>query len=273
MTGGGGQAYKPAPLETLEVVMTVFRDKIEEAVVNRTYNGKKAKTGASALNSLIRSQTLIKGVHTHVADLFYDSGLVAPERIQFERKLPTPFDGKDEDVVLIPEGRDQSLGEEVIAIGVRSQIKSVGKNLKNNFSGTRNDATDFHEQFPAQVVGHVQILVVNEVDVDAAETSSLVWTKAPYLARTISWYAKISGRPAADAPHQFTERVALVIVDFAPETPKVYRTVKELVEDKWVTQAEADQYGLDLDSLLLDDCFILELLAAHEQRFPAAKLT
>jgi hypothetical protein len=270
---GAGQPYLPsAAVPGLEDILIEIRGLVETAVTQRRVGGKLRSTGAAALTSLIRSQNPIRRVHAHIAEMLYDSGLVAAERIQFERALPTPFDGKDEDVVVIPRGCDKALGEQVLAIGVKSQLTSVGKNQKNNFASVRNEATDFHETFPAQVVGHVHLMVLNEVDNRSAKRNKLVWAPAPQLARHISWFAKINGRSSASGPHQHMERVGLLLVDFAPETPRIYRSVEELVADGWVSRAEVEQYSLDLDGMLFDEGFIVDLLAEHERRFPDADL-
>ena len=252
--------------------MQTFRAQIEDAVVHCTQNGKTGANGGTTLTSLIRSQTLIKNIHKHVANRFHSEAGVPVEKIYFECKLPTPFDGKDEDVALVPSGRSLTLGADVVAIGVRSQIQSVGKNLKNNFSATRNDATDFHEVHPAQVVAHVQVLSLSEVNTEKAASNVLAWGKSPNIARTISWYRKISGRKSEMAPHQHTERVGLIIVDLAPDKPVLYWTLNALEQDKWITVEERRKYNLDLTGLLYDETFTADVLQVHASRFPGSPL-
>lgn len=272
MSNGGAKNFVPVPYKKIEEVMQEFRTQIENAVAHRTQNGKVGVNGAATLTSLIRSQALIKVVHTHVANRFHHEACVPEDRIYFECTLPTPFDGKREDVALFPRGCALVPNEEVVAIGVRSQIQSVGKNLKNNFSATRNDATDFHETYPAQVVAHVQVLALSEVNTKKAAYNVLKWDKSPNIARTISWYGKISGRKSeTDAP-QHTERVGLIIVDLEPETPILYWTLDALKQDKWITDEECRHHKLDLAKLLYDNTFTQDVLRVHASRFPGSPL-
>jgi hypothetical protein len=261
-------------LASVQDIMEEFVGKIRNAVENKIVHLKgedeQRETSSKALESLVRSQSLIKPLHHLVASAFFKAG-VPLQRMLYERKLETNYDGKDVDLAIDTNGTWAS-GEEIIAVGCKSQIASIGKNLKNNFDAVRSEITNYHEKFANQVVGMVNIVMLREIDDEALKDNRLAWKDTgDYVEKQIRWYMQTNGRTGNNGKDQYAERMALVIVDPAPTgggKPKVYTNVKDLIRDGFLDEEKATQgpHPLSLNKLTFEH-FADDLIAVHRQRF------
>lgn len=276
----------PDMQQTLEDLRGLVEKSVtQQEYVNKAGDTVRCRDGAAALRAVIRSGAPIQKIHNQVAEQMHATGEVAAHRIAFEKRLPTALEGKNIDVSIIPEGCEHALNlplhgnakerltRQVIAIGVKSQLASSSKNQANNFAGVRSDPTELHELSPAQVVGHVQLIAVHEIDSRKAAEGTLTWRKTPNLARTLSWFMKANGRARTTGPHQHLERAGVILADLKSETPHMYTSITELVADGLISRSERDRYSLDLEGMLFDSTFAKDILRIHAERFPNAKLT
>lgn len=275
--------HVPEP-RNLEGALRTFRAGIHAAITRRTVvktDGSmdtSYKDSAAAFNAYIRTQKGIRGIHRYAVRLFRNVGV--PEgRIFLEEKLRTANGRKLQDIAIKPPAQGTTTPPDaVISIGVKSQVASVMKNFRNNFSSTRSDITDFHELFPAQVVGHIQLIALQEVVTSqVGDDGDLLFAKlsSASLARIFCTYARLSGRQGPNDAHQRAERVGLIITDLRPRTPKIYTSLDALIEDGWVTEEDVRKHGLTqdiLDSLQLDERFAQDLLGIHASRYPDSSI-
>ena len=190
----------------------------------------------------VRGQTFIYQLHQYCVEELYRA--IGPDKIQkiaiTDMRLPTgrphyptiPIDpakyqlmqevtlfgshkNKDEDIALTHFANGPQ-----IAIGVRSQMSSVGKNLENYYEGIIGECISLHDRFPMATLGYVYLLpknpikpgLVEEIDLDRAETL----------------FKKITERTDWHNPHDRYEHFAFVKVDFLTDPPTIIPTTEEL---------------------------------------------
>lgn len=122
---------------------------------------------------------------------------------------------KDEDIALT-----HFANGPLIAIGVRSQMSSVGKNIENYYEGIIGECISLHDRFPMATLGYVYLLPKNpikpglseEIDLDRAETL----------------FMKITNRNDWHNPNDRYEHFAFLKVDFSTNPPTIIPTNQEL---------------------------------------------
>lgn len=147
----------------------------------------------------------------------YPTVAIDPKRFQLmqEATLFGSHKNKDEDIALTHFANGPQ-----IAIGVRSQMSSVGKNLENYYEGIIGECISLHDRFPMATLGYVYLLPKNpikpglneEIDLDRAEQ---LFKK---ITQRISWH---------DA-HDRYEQFAFLKVDFTTDPPTILPTAPEL---------------------------------------------
>lgn len=232
---------------------------------------KTAKHGDEALTSLVRSQQLILDIHHQIAQRFMSAG-VGADQMQAERTLKILFGTKDVDLAIFPPPFDADAptnDPETMVVGVKSAVSSIAKNRSNNFGASRGDATLLHETHPEQVVGHLQVIMLREVDRVAAKENQMRWVDCAASLLALEHYAKAGNRRRATDPHQNFEDVTLLIVD--PAHPrdgvKVYESNDDLIADGWFTAEALERAGVDIADHTLGG-IATRLLARHRERFP-----
>ena len=103
----------------------------------------------------------------------YPNVPIDPQKYQLMQEVTLfgSHKNKDEDIAIT----HFSNGPQ-IAIGVRSQMSSVGKNLENYYEGIIGECISLHDRFPMATLGYVYLLpknpikpgLVEEIDLDRA---------------------------------------------------------------------------------------------------------
>lgn len=122
---------------------------------------------------------------------------------------------KDEDIALTHFANGPQ-----IAIGVRSQMSSVGKNLENYYEGIIGECISLHDRFPMATLGYVYLLpknpikqgLVEDIDLDRAETL----------------FKRITDRNDWHSPNDRYEHFAFLKVDFSTDPPTIIPSTSEL---------------------------------------------
>lgn len=143
---------------------------------------------------------------------------IDPKKFQLmqEATLFGSHKNKDMDIVI-----SQFANGPQIAVGVRSQMSSVGKNIENYYEGIIGECISLHDRFPMAVAGYVYLLPKHpiksgleheEVDLDRAE----------------QLFKKITGRDDWHSPSDRYEHFAFIKVDFSTDPPTLISTCDEL---------------------------------------------
>ena len=145
---------------------------------------------------------------------------IDPKKYQLmqEATLFGSHKNKDEDIALTHFANGPQ-----IAIGVRSQMSSVGKNLENYYEGIIGECISLHDRFPMATLGYVYLLpknpikpgLVEEIDLDRAE----------------SLFQKITQRNDWHSPNDKYEHFAFLKVDFSTDSPTIIPSSHELSID------------------------------------------
>lgn len=200
------------------------------------------KTYLADPTAAVRGQSFIYQLHKYCVDELYRAiGKDKVQKIELsDMALPTgtphypkvPLDtrkyqlmqevtlfgshkNKDEDIALIHFANGPQ-----IAIGVRSQMSSVGKNLENYYEGIIGECISLHDRFPMATLGYVYLLPKNpikkglseEIDLDRAETL----------------FRKITERKDWHSPNDKYEHFAFLKVDFSKDPPFIMPSCDEL---------------------------------------------
>lgn len=147
----------------------------------------------------------------------YPTVAIEPNKFQLmqEATLFGSHKNKDEDIVLTHFANGPQ-----IAIGVRSQMSSVGKNIENYYEGIIGECISLHDRFPMATLGYVYLLPKNpikpglreEIDLDRAE----------------SLFMKITNRENWHDPNDRYEHFAFIKVDFSANPPIIIPTCSNL---------------------------------------------
>lgn len=183
----------------------------------------------------VRGSTFIYHLHKYCVEQLYEA--IGSEKVQkidlADMKQPTgkphypttPIDPKKyqlmQEVTLF--GSHKNKDEDIalthfangpqIAIGVRSQMSSVGKNIENYYEGIIGECISLHDRFPMATLGYVYLLpknpikpgLVEEIDLERAETL----------------FQKITERNDWHNPNDRYEHFAFLKVDFSTDPPTI----------------------------------------------------
>lgn len=140
----------------------------------------------------------------------YPTVQIDPQKYQLMQEVTLfgSHKNKDEDIALTHFANGPQ-----IAIGVRSQMSSVGKNLENYYEGIIGECISLHDRFPMATLGYVYLLPKNpikpglheEIDLDRAETL----------------FEKITNREDWHSPNDRYEHFAFLKVDFSTNPPTI----------------------------------------------------
>lgn len=170
----------------LEMVLKDMKDSYEAKIVD-----PNEKPG-----DYIRSQNLIKKLHTYIADEFIKYG-IDKSRVREEVKLYGQLKYKDQDICIFPEeyegeevdiiwGEEKYLGKKcksddivecILSINVRSQLSSLMKNKDTLLERTFAEALNFHLRCPRMCLGEVYLIPVYEYDNDEFENNKVEFIK------------------------------------------------------------------------------------------------
>lgn len=170
----------------LDMVLKDMKDSYESKIVDPNEKPR----------DYIRSQNLIKKLHTYIADEFIKCG-VDESRVREEVKLYGKIKYKDQDICIFPEeceeevvdivwGEEKYLGkkcesdnivEGILSINVRSQLSSLMKNKDTLLERTFAEALNFHLRCPKMCLGEVYLIPVYEYNNDKFEKNKVEFIK------------------------------------------------------------------------------------------------
>ena len=191
------------------------------AVRGQTFIYELHKYCVEELNNAIGSEKIQK---IALADMKQPTGKphyptvpIDPKKYQLMQEVTLfgSHKNKDEDIALTHFANGPQ-----IAIGVRSQMSSVGKNLENYYEGIIGECISLHDRFPMATLGYVYLLpknpikpgLVEEIDLDRAE----------------SLFKKITDRYDWHSPNDRYEHFAFLKIDFSTDPPTIIPSAPEL---------------------------------------------
>ena len=245
--------------DLLQNAINEIKFELENAISTATYNRKQYTNGQAAKEALIRSQNLILKIHEVVKVSLLDE--ISKYRTDFtiyppigERSPEVAVFGllksKKQDVVVmfddmpdtgshVAEGPlsgsydpiGQEKAEKSIVVGVRSQLSSVAKNFDTLMERAFAETLNLRLRLPDLVMGDVYLIPVVEYD-DTLMKRNIVGWKRDVIAvdKFISTFLAISNRSYVKSDPEIYkyERVALVVVDFRQNPPKILLSTDEL---------------------------------------------
>jgi hypothetical protein len=280
-------------IDLLQKAITEIKTDLENAISLARYNDKAYQNGQSAKEALICSQNLILKIHEVVKLSFLDE--ISKYRTDFtiyppignrspEQAIIGLIKAKKQDVVIffddipnkltvIAEGplRNQydqigyEKAERAIIVGVRSQLSSVAKNFDTLMERAFAETLNLRLRMPNIIMGDVYLIPVVEYDDAAMQLNRVAWKKEKIaLDKFIDTFHAICNRSSdASNPEIYKyERVALIIVDFRQDPPRIFLTGEELVNSHLVTAEVGARYN-DLSPV----DFVKDLVQIHQERF------
>ncbi len=256
-----------------------FKVALESTIIERGARGKQ---------SAIRSSNLIKLIHEAVKYELIEAG-VNPEFVfprlgntRPEIKLAGHLKYKTQDVCVIP-GRLKKMPEVIdwgplafqgitdvygaeftcktLSINIRSQMSSLAKNFDTLYERTFAEAFNLHLRCPSMVLGEVYLIPTHEYDDEEVKKRNVAFNERPTnIKHYLAAFDAINNRTLDDEVYKY-ERCALLIVDFRPATPRLYRSSEELIEDGLVSP----DFEIDLSSLGFDN-FATDILGIYAER-------
>ena len=154
--------------------------------------------------------------------------------------------------------------ESVLSVNVRSQLSSVAKNFDTLYERTFAEALNFHLRLPNMVLGEVYMIIAKEYDSDAAANKTIVFRNSAHIEKYILAFEALNNRSLVTDPLYKYERIALLIVDFSQQIPKLYNTTQELINDGLISANSL----ANINALSFTG-FITDLLQIYQARFPA----
>jgi len=249
--------------------------------------------GSIGKTSLIRSSKIIELIHDAVKYELQEKG-VNPKMIyprlgeskpeinvtgflkqkkQDITVLPINIETKQEKVdwgplkyenIIDPYGREYV--ENMLIINVRSQMSSVAKNADTLFERTFAESLNLHLLYPKVVLGEVYLIPAYEYDDELVKIKEVGFKKNPVnIEKYVSFFTAMNLRDIKEDSNNDDykyERVALLIVDFNKEVPKLYKTTSELKEDSLVS---AD-FELEYENLNFEN-FAEDILNIYSERY------
>lgn len=158
------------------------------------------------------------------------------------------------------------LTERILSVNVRSQLSSIAKNFDTLYERTFAESLNLHLRCENMVLGEFYMIPVYSYD-DALAKDNVVGFKknnhiSKHLEKYIYSFGAINGRNANRGQEYKYERVCLLIVDFSKESPKIYNTDDELINDGLLPKnSTASINPLSFPS------FASDLLSIYERRF------
>lgn len=142
---------------------------------------------------------------------------INPQKLQLmqEATLFGSHKNKDEDIVLSHYANGPQ-----IAIGVRSQMSSVGKNIENYYEGIIGECISLHDRFPMSTLGYVYLLPKQPIKEGLKESIDLERAERLFL--------KITNRADWHSPNDRYEHFAFIKVDFSTNPPTLIPSAPEL---------------------------------------------
>ena len=254
--------------------------------MKREYEDTILEDGRVGVTSLIRSQRLIGYVHEYIKEMLihYDipnSKIFPPlGSSKPELSLPGFLKTKNQDICVLPEKLNEKEtiskgvleGKETpytmnilrrsISINVRSQLSSLAKNFDTLFERTFAEAFNLHMQIPELIMGEVYVVPLIAYDPDAIAKKEIAWReRLPF--KYIPAFSEISNRSSASNETYKYERLALLIIDFRENPPKIIETAETIAKINNMDVDETKKYSLKKLSLR---GFVKDILDIYKKR-------
>lgn len=246
--------------------------------------------GTSAKNNLIRSSQVINIIHEAVKVELVANGIRAN---QIRPKIGQTIGEVDvwgmlkkkaQDICVLPKITEvqprreavilneiDPLGynytERILSINIRSQLSSAAKNFDTLYERTFAEALNFHGRCEKMVLGEVYMIAIREYDSKAADSRRVQFAPdsakiASHVEKYIKYFQLINDRRKTDSDSHKYERIALLLVDFAQDPPKLYNTNQELIADGYLSETSRSSISdLTFSSL------VPSLLDIYSERF------
>lgn len=265
--------------------LKLFKDMIEDSI--RT-------GGAKGKESCIRSSALINLIHDAVKQDLIEHGIKSENIFPHfgdtkpEIKLAGFLKQKKQDVCVLPDNiKKESVhidwgpmafkkkidpygfgySTNSLVINVRSQMSSLAKNSDTLFERTFAESLNLHMRYPDIVLGEVYLIPVYEYD-DAEVSRKRIGFKSNKtdVEKYISFFDSINNRTRNDDNYKY-ERCTLLVVDFRPTQPILYRSSAELKKDGIIScDFEIEYATLGFDS------FTEEIIDIYASRYTVANI-
>lgn len=260
--------------------LKIFKDMIENAIITGGVEGK---------TSCIRSSALINLIHDAVKWELIEHGVRAENiRPPFgetkpEIRLAGLLKQKDQDVCVLPAGINKApehinwgpmafqnkvdpygyeYSTNALVINIRSQMSSLAKNADTILERTFAEALNLHMRYPQMVLGEVFLIPVFEYDDELMKFHRVGFKRSmTNVERYISFFNAINCRALGEEAYKY-ERCALLIVDFRPEMPVLYRSSRQLKEAGIISRSFEIEYAE-----LGFDTFAEDILRVYADRY------
>ncbi|MBC9987080.1 MULTISPECIES: hypothetical protein [unclassified Haloferax] len=241
----------------LEGIKTDFESAIRDPDENPSY-------------SLIRSEKLIGRIHSYIIDQLVDNG-VNPQYIH-EDSHPSDTSAtvygfpktKSQDILVHSYEEDGPVVGPRMAINVRSQLSSIGKNFDTIFERIYAESLNLHNRFPYLPLGYFFLLPKRGYDSSAKQKNIVERSENFDIQKFISSYSSLSGRETPEDEKWKYEAMCLLIVDFEQSPPRIMDDIDEFVEQGLVTPEFAEIYGSNVISV---ENFFEKLLSDYKRRY------
>ncbi len=160
----------------------------------------------------VRSKRFINMLHQYCIDEIKRHGISDAFKVEPEIKIYGSRKPKNFDVVVyLPNG------EPLIAIAIKSQMSSVGKNVNEYYEKLIGEVSDIHNRHPFLVIGRIYLFPLEvikegkEEDIDFDKIEKM--------------FSLITNRKDwNDAPDNY-EHLAMLVVDFNKSPPQIVNTI------------------------------------------------
>lgn len=281
--------------DLLQAAVNEMKSELESAIRTATYNDNRYSNGQEAKEALIRSQNLILKIHEVVKvslldelsryrtdfSIFPPIGARSPEMTVYgllkgkRQDVVVMFDDIPDNGVHISEGPltgsydpvGHEKAERSIVVGVRSQLSSIAKNFDTLMERSFAETLNLRLRLPDLVMGDVYLIPVVEYDDVLMKRNRVGWKRDTIaIDKFISTFLAISGRSSKKSDPEIYkyERVALVVVDFRQDPPKIFLTTDELKQGGFVSRDFPKRYE-PLSPLN----FVQDIIAIYNQRHSA----
>lgn len=222
----------PANMQLLLEKLRDMKETYETAIQNGEYIG------------LIRSKRLINMLHEYVIDEL--KGQVEPSWIITDKKVYGFPKTKEQDILIQPpqNGMNVSVGP-IMAINVRSQLSSIGKNYDTLFERVYAEALNLHNRFPYMVLGYLYLLPKVGYNSEAAKKNRVERSERYNLEKYILSFLSITDRKSPNDVLWKYEKICLLIVDFENDPPTIVDDMQVFADDKLVSGRFAQLYSFE----------------------------
>jgi len=254
----------------MSIIDTLVRIKneFENAIETATFDGNSFDDGAKAKTAFIRSQRLINYLHDFVKREFISEGVntnkIVPRLNSYDSEMAISgfFKPKRQDICLVPKMGFEMETEKIITINVRSQLSSLTNNIDTLYERTFAEALNLHLEYQKQCLGEVYLIPSYEYDDEPMQNNIVGFKKVTMIEKYIRWFQAINSRIEPSGNEYKYERVALLIVDFRPETPVLYSSTEQLIKAGLISVGT----DVTMDRLTVDK-FASDLLSIYSDRF------